>query len=52
MGDGIEGAIQLAHGDGLGVDDRDLHLVLLHQTLVWYREGLGGERELRGTDSS
>lgn len=32
--DGVKLAVQLAHGDGFGVDDCDLHLVLFHQTLV------------------
>lgn len=31
MADGIEAAIQLAHGDGLGVDDAVVHCKLLHQ---------------------
>lgn len=32
--DGVEVAVQLAHGDGFGIDNSDLHLVLIHQTLV------------------
>lgn len=32
--DGVKLAIQLAHGDGFGINNRDLYLVLIHQTLV------------------
>ena len=48
MGDGVKGAIELAHGDGLGVDDCDHNLVLFHQSLGRGRrkgrgKGRGGE---------
>lgn len=32
--DGVKLAIQLAHGDRFGIDNCDLYLVLIHQTLV------------------
>ena len=32
MGDGIEGAVELSHCDGLWVDDAEVHLELLHQS--------------------
>lgn len=34
MSDGVKLAVQLAHGDGFGIDSCDLDLVLIHQTLV------------------
>ena len=34
MRDGVKLTIQLAHGDGFGIDHCDLYLVLIHQTLV------------------
>lgn len=34
VGNRVKLAIQLPHSDGLGIDNRDLDLVLIHQTLV------------------
>lgn len=44
VADGVEAAVQLAHGDGLGVEDAVPHSVLVHQLLC----GRAGGRRTQG----
>lgn len=41
VADGVEAAVQLAHGDGLGVEDAVPHSVLVHQLLCGRAEKTG-----------